>query len=142
MKSKLELLLLAPISLLAFSISCENLSEKWYTIKIENNTTKQIFVSAGCGKYGMTSYPDTILPDLEPSLLSVSSFDYNNLRSSIAWEDIIKQQPEDVLSIYFFNADTINQYEWSEIKQGNKVMERRELSLEDLQGMNWTITYP
>lgn len=142
MKNKLELLLLAPISLLAFSVSCENLSEKWYTIKIENNTTKQIFVSAGCGRYGMTSYPDTILPVSKPSLLSVSSQDYNNLRSSIAWEDIIQQQSEDTLSIYFFNSDTISQYEWNEIKQGNKVMERRDFSLEDLQGMNWTVTYP
>lgn len=140
--NKLKLVLLAPVSFLAFSISCENLSEKWYTIKIENNSNKQIIVSAGCGRYGLTSYPDTLLPDLEPSLLSVNAHDYNDLSNSIAWEDIIKKQPEDVLSIYFFNADTIIQFEWAEIKKGNKVMERRDLSLEDLQGMDWTITYP
>jgi hypothetical protein len=93
MMNKIKLLLLVSITLLIFLSSCENLFEKWYTIKIENNSGNKIFVSAGCGRYGMTSYPDTLLPDLEPSLLSVNSVDFNYLRSGIPWPDIIKQQP-------------------------------------------------
>jgi len=129
------------IFLITFSISCE-FPDHWYGIKIENNSSNLLYVSAGCSRYGMTSYPDTLLPVSKPSLLSVSSNDFNGLRSSNKWEEVIEQQPFKKLSIYFFNADTINQYEWEEIKQGYKVMERRDLSLEDLEGMNWTITYP
>jgi len=142
MMNKIKLLLLVSITLLILLSSCENLFEKWYSIRIENNSDNKIFVSAGCGRYGMTSYPDTLLPDLEPSLLSVNTGDFNYLRSGIPWKDIIKQQPENVLSIYFFNTDTIEKYGWNKIKQGNKVMQRREISLEEMQSMNWTITYP
>jgi hypothetical protein len=142
MKSKMIILLIVSISFLTLSNSCENLMEKWYTIKIQNDSNNRFFVSAGCERYGLFSYPDTLLPTSKPSLLSVSPNDYNNLRSMIKWEEIIKEQPENKLSIYFFNADTIDKYEWPEIKTGYKVMKRFDLSLEDFQGMNWTITYP
>lgn len=135
------LMLIISIHLTLLS-SCECFMEKWYTIKIQNESNNQIYVSAGCERYGLFSYPDTLLPTSKPSLQLVNSNDYNKLRSGIKWEEIIKEQPENKLSIYFFNADTINQYEWQEIKQGYKVMERRDLSLEDLEGMKWTITYP
>ncbi len=130
------------ISIFVLSNSCEKVMEKWYTIKIQNNTDKVIFVSAGCDKYGLFSYPDTILTTTKPSLLSVSPNDYNNLRSSIIWEEIVKEQPEGKLSIYFFNSDTINSYDWAQIKDGNRVMKRIDLSVEELENMNWTITYP
>ena len=130
------------ISIFVLSNSCEKVMENWYTIKIQNNTDKVIFVSAGCDKYGLFSYPDTILTTTKPSLLSVSPNDYNNLRSSIIWEEIVKEQPEGKLSIYFFNSDTINSYDWAQIKDGNRVMKRIDLSVEELENMNWTITYP
>jgi len=117
------------ISIFVLSNSCEKVMEKWYTIKIQNNTDKVIFVSAGCDKYGLFSYPDTILTTTKPSLLSVSPNDYNNLRSSIIWEEIVKEQPEGKLSIYFFNSDTINSYDWAQIKDGNRVMKRIDLSV-------------
>lgn len=130
------------ISIFVLTNSCEEFMEKWYAIKIQNNTDKVIFVSVGCDKYGLFSYPDTILNTTKPSLLSVSPNDYNYLRSSIKWEEIVKEQPEGKLSLYFFNSDTINSYDWAHIKDGNRVMKRIDLSLEDLERMNWTITYP
>lgn len=130
------------ISIFVLSNSCEKVMEKWYTIKIQNNTDKVIFVSAGCDKYGLFSYPDTILTTTKPSLLSVSPNDYNNLRSSIKWEEIVNEQPEGKLSIYFFNSDTINSYDWAQIKDGNRVMKRIDLSVVELENMNWIITYP
>jgi hypothetical protein len=142
MKSKMIKLIIVSISALTLSNSCEDPMEKWYTIKIQNNTNKQVFVSAGCERYGLYSYPDTLLPTSEPSLLSVSPNDYNNLRSPIKWDDIIMKQPENKLSIYFFNADTLEKYEWTDIKHGYKIAERLDLSLEDLQETNWTLTYP
>lgn len=129
-------------SIFILSNSCEKVMEKWYTIKIQNNTNKVIFVSAGCDKYGLFSYPDTMLTTNKPSLLSVSPNDYNNLRSSIKWEEIVKEQPEGRLSIYFFNSDTLNSYNWAQIKDGNRVMKRIDLSVEELDKMNWTVTYP
>lgn len=130
------------ISIFVLSSSCENLMEKWYTIKIQNNTDKVIFVSAGCARYGLFSYPDTILTTSKPSLLSVSPNDFNYLTSSIKWEEIVKEQPEAKLSIYIFNSDTINSYDWAQIKNGNKVMKRMDFSIEELENKNWTIVFP
>jgi len=130
------------ISILVISNSCEKVMEKWYTIKVQNNTDKVIFVSAGCDKYGLFSYPDTILTTSKPSLLSVAPNDYNYLDNGKKWEKINEELPEKKLIIYFFNSDTINFYDWTQIKEGNKVMKRMDLSVEELENMNWTITYP
>jgi hypothetical protein len=138
---KLFTVLLFP-TIFIMSCCCIRLMERWDGIKIQNNTDKIILVSAGCEKYGLFSYPDTTMPLSKPSLLSVFSKDYNYLRSSIKWEEIVNEQPEKKLSIYFFNSDTINFYEWSEIKKGYKIMKRIDLSVEELNVMNWTITYP
>ncbi|HLO60671.1 MAG TPA: hypothetical protein VK179_18115 [Bacteroidales bacterium] len=116
--------------------------EKWYAIKINNNTHKRIYVSAGCGRYGIPDYPDTLLPSKEPSLLNIEPHDYNNLRSSIEWESIILRMEYDTLSIYFFDADTIDANTWNEIKRGYKIIKRKDLSLDDLRQTNWTIDYP
>ena len=130
------------ILVFTLSNSCDKLMEKWHGIKIQNNTDKVIFVSAGSERYGLFSYPDTVLTTSRPSLLSVSPTHYNNLRSSIKWKEIIENLPEKKLSIYFFNSDTINQYSWQEIKLGNKIMKRFDVTIEDLERLNYSITYP
>ena len=123
-------------------VSCEKMWETWYCIKIENTTTKGIFVSSGCARYGLFDYPDTTLTVNRPSLLQVNPNDHNDLRSGPKWEYIINEIPSDTLSIYIFDADTINAYDWSQIKEGYKVLKRYDLSVEDLKQKNWTVTYP
>jgi hypothetical protein len=120
----------------------EDMSEKWYAIRVNNNSTNRIYVSAGCGKYGISNYPDTALPNIEPSLLNVEAHDYNNLRSSIEWESVIQKIESDTLSIYFFDSDTINTYTWAEIRDKYKIIERIDLSIDDFRQSNWTINYP
>lgn len=90
----------------------------------------------------MFSYPDTVLPVSKPSLLKVNPHDFNNLRSPIEWKEIIEKNPSDTLSIYIFDGDTVNTYDWNQIKEGYKVLKRYDLSINDLQQMNWTVTYP
>jgi hypothetical protein len=142
MKKKLKAIILLLFSLFMMINCFDDMSEKWYTITINNNSNNRIYVSAGCGKYGIPNYPDTTLPTIEPSLLNVESHDYNYLRSSIEWESVIEKIESDTLSIYFFDADTIDTYTWTEIREGNKIIERIDLSIEDFIQSNWTINYP
>ena len=134
------------ILILVLNNACDFLEdtffEKWYPLDIQNNYNKEIFVSIGCDRFWSTSYPDTILPSTKPYLISVSPNDYVEIDSGKKWEDIAKKQPEGKLSIYFFDSDTIEFYDWAQIKEGNKVMKRIDVSAEDLINMNWTITYP
>jgi len=142
MKTKIKIIILLIASIFVMINCFDDISEKWHTIKVNNNSDNRIYVSAGCGKYGIPNYPDTLLPTIEPSLLNVESHDYNNLRSSIEWESVIDKIESDTLSIYFFDADTINTYTWTEIKDEYKIIGRKDLSIDDFRKSNWTITYP
>ena len=120
--------------------SCDK--DKSYTIRVENKTTKAIQVTAGYPGFGMYSYPDTTLPASKPSLTYVEVNDYNYLINRFKWDQEILKLPNDTLSIFVFSADTIKAYKWSEIKAGYKVLKRYDLSLQDLEKSNWTVTYP
>ena len=50
--------------------------------------------------------------------------------------------PLDTLSIYFFDADTLETYSWIQVKKENKVLKRFDLSVQDLKDKNWKIHYP
>ncbi len=104
-------------SILFFTvIACKVPMEQWDYIKVVNATSEAVYVSAGIGRYGMLSYPDTLLPVDKPSLLIVRGNNFNNLRTSIGWEKAIKYNRSDSLSIYVFDADSIDRYSWEKIK--------------------------
>ena len=48
----------------------------------------------------------------------------------------------DTLSLFIFDADTFNNYSWEEIQSGYKVLQRYDLSPEDLRVLSKKITYP
>ena len=142
MKININYLLWLPMIFLTATKGCKDPVEQWDYIKVVNTTAKTIYVSAGTRRYGMSSYPDTLLPADKPSLLIVRPNDYNNLATSIGWEVAIKDNDPDSLNIYVFDADTINRYSWDKIKAHNKVLKRYDLSIDDLKRKNWSITFP
>ena len=50
--------------------------------------------------------------------------------------------PDKKLKIYLFNNDTLNKYSWKEIRESSNYLRRYDLSRQDLDSMNWRITYP
>ena len=121
---------------------CDEIADKRYGIKIINNSNVEIMVTAGCSKFGMYSYPDTILPVSRPSLISVGTSNYNYLDHSFSWEEVIEELPSDTLSIYVFEKKEVSELGWKQIRTDYKVLIRKEYSSEDLTNMNYTITYP
>ena len=47
-----------------------------------------------------------------------------------------------ILMVFVFNADTLETHGWDYAKEHNMVMQRYDLSLTDLQNLNWTLTFP
>ena len=47
-----------------------------------------------------------------------------------------------VLMVFFFDRDTILHYSWEEVRADYKVLRRYDLSLSDLEAMDWTVEYP
>ncbi|MEO6682812.1 MAG: hypothetical protein ABIN48_08285 [Ginsengibacter sp.] len=48
----------------------------------------------------------------------------------------------DTLSLFVFSYDTLIKYDWETIRTQYKVLKRYDLSLKDLNQLNWTVTYP
>ncbi len=48
----------------------------------------------------------------------------------------------EVLMIFLFSKDTIDQVPWDRIRDEYLILRRYDLTLEDLEAMNWTIEYP
>lgn len=119
-------------------LSCEPLSHKHAegSLKFVNNSDNTLRF------YESYLYPDTVIPQIKPDLYyvgpKISEFIYLDETVEKVFEDL----PQDILSIYVFDEDTVNTYEWVQIKEGYKILIRYDLSLEDLEQMNWTIIYP
>ena len=48
---------------------------------------------------------------------------------------------KDSLMFFVFSVDTLDKYSWDEIREGYMVLKRYDLSITDLDSLNWTITY-
>jgi len=117
--------------------------EKVYYIYIQNDSNIDLFVAAADGKHSISPYPDTILPNSRPFLKEVGPDERAKWESHGKWEDRINNLiPSDTLSIYLFDADTVNICGWEEVAKDYKVLKRYDLSVDDLVKMNWTVTYP
>jgi hypothetical protein len=110
--------------------------ERVYSIKMANNTPRNV-----TGFY-QTNYPDTTIPINLPRLLGIKPFDYTVIDSKQKWEEVIAEIPGRKLSIFVLSSDTVNTYSWDVIRTQYKILKRYDLSLQDLQNSNWTITYP
>ncbi|HEY5507722.1 MAG TPA: hypothetical protein VIK29_03555 [Paludibacter sp.] len=129
-------------TLLLMAFSCDKIADHVYSITVKNNTSHDIQATPGLGPNYMSSYPDTAIPELKPDLVPIAPNGYSYLDLSAKWETIFPRLPADTLSIYIFSTDTLNVYDWSKIRTGYKVLKRYDLSLDDLQKSNYTITYP
>jgi len=117
------------------SASCEKLVDHAYIIKIQNNSQDTIQF------YGSYTYPDTMIDVIKPRLKMVYPSKYSSLDSDKDWDEVLVA-PKDTLSIFIFSKDTVDKYNWEKIRSDYNILKRYDLSLNDLQRMNWTITYP
>lgn len=125
------------ISLLIFT-QCDGIyMDEKYIINVVNNEKYSIggYFALG-GKHG-TFYPDTIIPLRKDYVTS----EINSYESNIEWGKIFKQLPKDTLSIFIFHTDTLNKYPWKEVRNGYKILKRYDLSLQDIEKLNYKVPY-
>lgn len=115
------------------------------TIEVINNSEKAIYTNLGM------SYPDTLFEvgvpsSSEPSIYKVVPHERNRSALNMArvyWETIFKdgsQIPSDTLMVYIYDAELMDSKTFDHIY--NTVIQRYDLSLQDLQWLNWKISYP
>lgn len=120
--------------------TCGKDGDKHDSIVFVNNSNNDIYV---CGDDW--SYPDTAINFANPSLggdsyrvAAKTSGDPLRLRDT--YEGRFGQI--DKIMFFVFDAQVLENTPWDTVKAKYKVLERYDLSLEDLERLNWTITYP
>lgn len=106
---------------------------------IENNSEMPISTLLGY------EYPDTSIPDITGSeyrLKSASPSDKIGHDFRMTWKEVFEQLPHDTLSVFIFHRDTLERYNWEQIRTNYKLLDRIEISREDLERMNNTISFP
>ncbi len=135
------------VAILFVFTHCEKFAmDRKYSLYLKNNTNHAIVYMIGENIYLIpTVYPDTTLGDHSWPIDHTTTIEPNINKDlfggSVKISDIVKDLPADTLSIYIFHIDTLENNTWAEVQAGYK-MKRYDLSLEDLEYLDYKLSYP
>jgi hypothetical protein len=112
---------------------CECEGPSKYAVIHVNNAGFDIYLGNKDGCPEMFFYPDTTISFNNKERLGCNKaqkYFYKDYGDPI--ETIIDEIPSDTLSVYYFHPDTLAKYSWLEIQQGYKILQRYDLSIEDI----------
>lgn len=128
------------VFLLLFCVSCGKRKNEVRYLSVTNNSEERITM-----KYSL-QFPDTNFTlGKGTELRSLGSFnpgETDNVISKNGWDYMISEHGKGYLMIFVFDSKVFSQYPDSIIVQNYMILERRDLSLDDLNALSWTITYP
>jgi hypothetical protein len=123
-----------------FLNSCFKDKEEDTKIRVMNNSNDTIYMSF------TTEFPDTLfihmsnpLNNPQFSLIRPSSMQdkfYNSPSKGIFSDKI------DTLSVFIFSKYVLMNYQWDIVKSKYMILKRYDLGLNDLEKLNWIVTYP
>ncbi|MCB9227688.1 MAG: hypothetical protein H6578_11045 [Chitinophagales bacterium] len=100
-----------------------------YTLDFQNPTDTLV-----------SNLPFPLIPNNNTNHLLITSNSVLDIPG--AWIYWFEEKSPQILMLYFFNKDTIEQVSWERIEAENLIEKRYDLTLEILDSLNWTITYP
>jgi hypothetical protein len=130
----LFVLILGIIIFLASCIREDENCHQW--IRIINKTDKAIYYNPS------SRYPDTIMTQFDFSANHVK------IEKKSSKKDLYRSCIEgtfaytDKLIYFIYDAQTLETTPWDTIVKKNMILKRYQLSLEDLQNLDWTVTFP
>jgi len=77
-----------------------------------------------------------------PQIVAASIMSGNSIQNNGPYIELFSGLNDKVLMIYLFSRDTLEQVPWRRIRDEYLVLRRYDLTLEDLEAMNWLIEYP
>lgn len=137
-------IILMVLSFVFMANTCNKEDENHHkTIEVVNNSEKAIYA------YFDVAYPDTLAlsgvpSSSEPSIYKVEPHKRNKtaLWQNTFWEVIFRDGRRilsDTLMVFIMDAELL---ESNTTHVNNTIIQRYDLSLQDLQRINWTLTYP
>jgi hypothetical protein len=141
------LLFILPLfGLMNMAITCiPRESEDCHTaIRVSNNSEKKLRISVR--QFNPTHFPDPF--DISVRHLmwlgTVNAGEQNNRNATegrSCFEHLFRSN-RDTLFLFIFDADVIENTPWEIVARDYLVLRRYDLTLEDLQRLNWQVTYP
>lgn len=146
-KAKMILMKMLKIFLISILVtSCERVAmDKDYPLFLKNQSNHSVrtIINQG-GKFGL-HYPDTSLPEVSDRIsIEILPGSKNAVAGGdVTWAQIFASQfPLDTLSFFVLHSDTVSKFIWNDIKSDYKILKRYDVSLTDLEKLNYTLTYP
>ncbi len=138
LKSNIMVRIFFVLSVLFFTFlkSCVPPFDVAYSFYLENNTNEIL------GFVVSEKYPDTLIYNNYENLCGLKENSTTPYDVEVELEEYFDSLPADTLSIFFFSMDTISYYGWETVKKDYKILKRCDISYEDLQSQDWTISYP
>lgn len=153
-----KILLLIPVLLfiLISTISCGNRCKNChYAIEFSNESNRDVYIDWA------RTYPDTIdhlLYSISPAISAIANKKKyvlartkGHLSHGSYWEPLFKDgnmNPDNVLMIIIFNVEAVDSTNWKTIdwsipaNYDKYILQRYDLSLQDIELLNWNIPYP
>lgn len=107
-----------------------------YRYWVQNNSNEKIFIIVS------EIYPDTSIPNKNNNFQYIAENDMDPIDHNMKLEKYFASLPNDTLSIFFLNVDTVAKYDWTVIQNSYNILKRVDVDLNYLNNNNKTITYP
>ncbi len=133
------------IVMLVFNHSCRDKKDCHIIITFKNTTTDTLYVVSSYQYPDTSSFAGIPSPVLNPNFTRVLP---NESNTQVLWSrDCIELAfksliPSDTMMIYVFDAQTLDSVSWNDVIRDYKVLQRYDLSLQDIKDLRWNITYP
>lgn len=108
-----------------------------YFFTIENNSSMPIVYCIS------EFYPDVRLPDSTNSnWATLASNKADEYTTKYTWSQYFRKLPADTLSVFFISKDTLEKYGWLEVQKSYRILQRKDLSLQDLKDSDYLVANP
>jgi hypothetical protein len=112
--------------------------DKGWLISFHNNSQQTVCL------YAKYIFPDTLLPSAKPELIQIEERTNGVIYDTYINDPEFKRLEKEggILTVFVLSKDTVDKYDWSEIRLKNKVLKRYEFDNKELIEMGGGLTYP
>lgn len=124
---------------------CEKIAmDKDFPLYVHNRSSHSVSVYLNDNENHSAVYPDTTISSIQDGIVEIPKGEKKAVAGgSASWDSVFKVSvPNDTLSLIVFHTDTLSKYPWTEIREEYKILKRYDLSLSDLERLDFTVAYP
>jgi len=139
------LLLIGTFILISAKCKKDSIDTKNVPLYFRNNSNHLIYIYINDDEQYKAVYSDTLITNFEMRVNGPIKSHTSEMitEGGASWKNIFEVTvPNDTLSLFVIAEDTLHKYSWGTIRSSYLIMQRYDLSLQDLEKRNFEIEYP